>query len=128
MGDRALAHPKIDIRWDSVVDEILGDGEPPRVTGIRLENVKTGELTELPCDGVFMAIGHNPNTDFLKAQVEVDDEGFVVTADKSTATSVPGVFACGDVQDPVYKQAVTAAGSGCMAALDAERFLAEQEH
>jgi thioredoxin reductase (NADPH) len=127
MGDRALAHPKIDIRWDSVVDEILGGGEPPRVTGIRLKNVKTGELTELPCDGVFMAIGHNPNTDFLKGQLEVDDEGFIVTAAKSTATSVPGVFACGDVQDPVYKQAVTAAGSGCMAALDAERFLSEQE-
>jgi thioredoxin reductase (NADPH) len=127
MGDRALAHPKIDIRWDSVVDEILGNGEPPRVTGIRLKNVKTGELTELPCDGVFMAIGHNPNTDFLKGQVEMDHEGFIVTAGKSTATSVPGVFACGDVQDPIYKQAVTAAGTGCMAALDAERFLMEQE-
>jgi len=128
MGDRALAHPKIDVCWDSVVDEILGGGEPPRVTGIRLKNVKTDELTERPCDGVFMAIGHNPNTGFVNGQLEVDDAGFIVTADKSTATSVPGVFACGDVQDPVYKQAVTAAGTGCMAALDAEHFLSEQEH
>jgi thioredoxin reductase (NADPH) len=128
MSDRALAHAKIDVRWDSVVDEILGGGEPPRVTGIRLKNVKTGELTERPCDGVFMAIGHDPNTGFVNGQLEVDDAGFIVTAGGSTATSVPGVFACGDVQDPVYKQAVTAAGTGCMAALDVEHFLSEQEH
>ena len=92
-----------------------------------MKNVKTDELTERPCDGVFMAIGHNPNTGFVNGQLEVDDAGFIVTAGKSTATSIPGVFACGDVQDPVYKQAVTAAGTGCMAALDAEHYLSEEE-
>jgi len=120
MGDRAKKHPKIEIAWDSVIDEILGEDA---VTGVRLKNVKTNELTEIACEGVFIAIGHTPNTDFLKGQLETDENGYVVTKKSSMATSVPGVFAAGDVQDSVYRQAISAAGTGCMAAIDAERYI-----
>jgi thioredoxin reductase (NADPH) len=120
MADRVLAAPAIDVRWDSVVEEVL-DVAKGEVTGLRLRNVKTQAIDDLPVEGVFMAIGHVPNTAAFDGQLERDDEGYIVT--KNTCTSVPGVFAAGDVQDRHYKQAVTAAGTGCMAALEAERFL-----
>ncbi len=125
LADRVQADEKVTLLWDSVVEEILGEDDPPHVTGVRIKNVKTEEVTDHPADGIFMAIGHTPNTAFLKGQVEVDDAGFITTAPHSTATSVAGVFACGDVMDPHYKQAITAAGTGCRAALDAEHFLTE---
>ena len=108
-----------------VVEEILGDGA---VTGVRLRNVPTGETSELPTDGVFVAIGHTPNTDLVKGQLELTDSGYVLVQEPTTKTSVPGVFAAGDVTDLIYRQAVTAAGQGCKAAIDAERFLEEQAH
>ena len=120
MGDRVKAHEKTDIVWDSVVEEVL-DVEKNEVTGLRLKNVKTGEISELPVTGVFMAIGHTPNTAPFNGQIDLDDEGFIVA--DSTKTNVAGVFAAGDVQDRSYKQAVTAAGTGCMAALEAGRYL-----
>jgi len=121
MSLRAKKNPKITTMLNEVVDEILGDGM--KVTGIRLKNVKTGELSEHSCDGVFMAIGHTPNADLFKGQLDMDDYGYIVTQAHSTETSVAGVFACGDVQDYVYRQAVTAVGTGCMAAVEAERYL-----
>jgi thioredoxin reductase (NADPH) len=124
---RLLRNPKIDIIWDTVVTEIRGEREPPRVTGARLRNVPTGRLFDLACDGVFVAIGHTPVTGLVAGQVELDAEGYIVTRPDSTITSVPGVFAAGDVRDKVFRQAVTAAGLGCMAALEAEKFLAAQE-
>jgi len=125
MQERAFKNPKIDFVWNSVVEEILGERKDGKkfVTGARLKNVKTSESTVLQCDGVFLAIGHQPNTGIFRGQIELDEKGYIVTKPRSTATSVPGVFAAGDVQDPVYRQAVTAAGTGCMAAIDAERFL-----
>lgn len=123
---RLLAHPKVEVIWDSVVEEVLGAEEPLGVTGVRLKNVKTGETTELATDGLFIAIGHDPATSLFKGKVEMDDEGYILTRPDSTATSVPGVYAAGDVKDKVYRQAITAAGMGCMAALEAERFLAQQ--
>ena len=120
MADRVKASDRIDIRWDSVVEEVL-DVSKNEVTGLRLRNVETGELSELAVAGVFMAIGHDPNTAPFKGQVEMDEKGFIKAA--NTRTGVAGVFACGDVQDHVYQQAVTAAGSGCMAALEAEKYL-----
>lgn len=128
MQDRLFANPKISVVWDSVVDEVLGEDNPPGVTAVRLRNVKTGELSDLEVDGVFVAIGHSPNTGLFNGQLEMDGEGYIVTAPDSTATSVPGVFAAGDVQDKVFRQAVTAAGTGCMAALEADRFLVVHEH
>jgi len=125
LQDRLLANEKIEMVWDSVPDEILGGGEPPGVTGIRVKNVKTNETTDITLDGVFIAIGHNPNTELFKGQVDMDGEGYIFTAPDSTATSQPGVFAAGDVQDKTFRQAVTAAGTGCMSALEAERFLAD---
>jgi thioredoxin reductase (NADPH) len=121
MQDKALANPKITVAWNSVVETIndTGKGE---VTGIVLRDVKTNALREVSVDGVFVAIGHTPNTSLFAGQLELDANGYILTRD-GTKTSVPGVFACGDVQDHTYRQAITAAGSGCMAALDAERFL-----
>jgi thioredoxin reductase (NADPH) len=120
MEARARANPQIGIVWDTVVEEILGD---PVVTGVRLKNVKTGKVTEMKTDGVFVAIGHEPNTKLFAGQLELDERGYIVTKKETTETSVPGVFAAGDVQDPRYRQAVTAAGTGCMAAIDAEKYL-----
>ncbi len=121
MADRALANEKIDVRWNAVVEEVLGDEV---VTGVRVRDVVTGELEDIPSAAVFVAIGHDPITGLFRGQVELDDAGYVVT--DGTRTSVEGVFASGDVQDTVYRQAVTAAGSGCMAAMDAERWLEDQ--
>jgi len=126
MQERAQKNPKISFIWDSVVEEIYGDPKEGGVKGVRLKNVKTGKSQDFKCDGVFMAIGHEPNTKLFVGQLEMDETGYLITR-KGTATNVPGVFACGDVQDHVYRQAVTAAGTGCMAAIDAERFLESQE-
>jgi len=125
MQDRAFANEKITFVWDSVVEEILGEG---RVEGVRLRNVVTDEVTDLPATGVFVAIGHRPNTELFSGQLPVKDNGYLVTLDGTSRTAVDGVFACGDVQDDHYRQAITAAGSGCMAAIDAERWLEAQEH
>ena len=125
MQDRALANPKIEFIWNTVVEDILG-AEKGEVTGVILRNVLTGETTEKPVEGVFMAIGYKPNTELFTGQLDINENGYIVTHD-GTKTGVPGVFACGDVQDWVYRQAITAAGSGCMAAIDAERLLAEEE-
>jgi thioredoxin reductase (NADPH) len=124
LQQRLFANPKITVVWDHVVDEILGTDEPPGVTGLRLRHARTGAAQVLELDGVFIAIGHTPTTALFKGQVEMDAEGYILTAPDSTRTSVPGVFAAGDVQDKVFRQAVTAAGTGCMAALEAEKFLA----
>ena len=125
MAQRAKDHEKIEIRWNTVATEVLGENE---VTGVRLQDTVTGEESELAADGFFVAIGHNPNTELFKGQIELDGEGYVVLAgDGSTRTSVEGVFAAGDVHDTVYRQAITAAGSGAAAAIDAERWLGEHE-
>jgi len=126
LQDRLFKHPKISVIWNSVVDAVLGSEDPLKVKGLALRNVETGAITEVPADGVFVAIGHSPATDLIVRQLELKPSGYVKTAPNSTATSVPGVFAAGDVADEVYRQAVTAAGLGCMAALEAERFLAAQ--
>ena len=123
MQDRLFKHPKITVVWDSVIDEITGGGMPEAVTGVRLQNIKTGALSDVPCDGVFIAIGHKPNTELFTGQLDMDETGYLITKPDSTATNVPGVFAAGDVQDHIFRQAVTAAGTGCMAALEADRFL-----
>jgi thioredoxin reductase (NADPH) len=125
MADRARANPKISFRWNAVVDEVLGNGT---VEGVRLRDTATGERSDLAVGGLFVAIGHDPNTALLRGQLELDDGGYVVTANDSTSTSVDGVFAAGDVQDHVFRQAVTAAGSGCMAAMEAERWLSARAH
>jgi len=122
MQDRAMKNPKIHFIYNTVVEEVLGDKETG-VTGLRLQNVKTRDESELKVDGLFIAIGHNPNTDIFKGQIDLDEQGYVKTQPDSTRTNIPGVFACGDVQDPVFRQAITAAGSGCMAAMEAERWL-----
>jgi thioredoxin reductase (NADPH) len=127
LQDRLFRNPKIAVVWDSVVEEILGIPEPPEVTGVRLHNVKTGAISERKCDGVFIAIGHTPVTELVAGQLRLDAEGYVLTNPDSTATDIPGVFAAGDVKDKVFRQAVTAAGMGCMAALEAEKFLAARE-
>lgn len=125
LQDRLFAHPKVGVRWNTTVEEILGSGTPRKVTGARLRDVVTGEMTEVQTDGVFVAIGHVPATAVFRGHVPTDQDGYVLTAPDSTATAVPGVFAAGDVKDKIYRQAVTAAGMGCMAALEAEKFLAE---
>jgi thioredoxin reductase (NADPH) len=111
--------------WDTAVDEVIGTEDPIGVTGIKLKNTKSGDISDLAVDGLFIAIGHDPATKLFAGHLDMDDEGYIVTAPDSTATSVPGVFAAGDVQDKKYRQAVTAAGTGCMAALEAEQFVAE---
>ncbi|HZW89104.1 MAG TPA: FAD-dependent oxidoreductase, partial [Myxococcaceae bacterium] len=123
MQHRVLQNPKISVVWNTVVEEILGDGK--RMTGARVKNVKTGEVVTLPAGGLFVAIGHKPNSGLFDDWLETTDNGYIKTVPGSTRTSEEGVFACGDVQDAVYRQAVTAAGTGCMAAIEAERFLVE---
>ena len=127
MQERAFKNPKVKFVWNSVVDEVLGVSEK-RVRGVMLKNVATGERTELKCDGVFVAIGHQPNISVFKGQLETDAVGYIITKNGSTETSVPGVFAAGDVADKRYRQAVTAAGTGCMAAIDAEKYLEALYH
>lgn len=122
MQEKAFANEKIEFIWNTAVEEILGT-QDDGVNGVRLKNLVTGEESIFPCAGVFIAIGHKPNTDLFKGQVHTDDVGYIKTSGHSTATNIPGVFACGDVQDSVYRQAVTAAGTGCMSAIDAERYL-----
>lgn len=126
MQDRLMANPKMAFIWDTTVEEITGDATG--MTGLRLKNVKTGQETQLAAHGIFVAIGHDPATELFKGKLKMDANGYIVTAPDSTATSIPGVFAAGDVKDHVYRQAVTAAGMGCMAALEADRFLAAQDH
>jgi thioredoxin reductase (NADPH) len=128
LQDRLLSHPKIKVIWDSVVDEVIGKAEPPTVTGVKVRNVKTGAVSELKTDGFFVAIGHTPATQIFKGQVKMDAEGYIVTKPDSTETNIPGVFAAGDVKDKIFRQAVTAAGLGCMAALEAEKYVAAHEH
>jgi len=127
LQERLFRHPKIKVVWNSVIDEVLGEQGPAHVTGIRLKNIVNGETETLPIDGLFIAIGHNPVTELFKGQLNLDEEGYILTAPDSTATNIPGVFAAGDVKDKVFRQAVTAAGMGCMAALEAEKFLAAHE-
>lgn len=127
LQQRMLKLPNVSVLWDTVLEEITGDDNPPSVTGVKLKNVKTGEVTDHKTDGVFIAIGHKPNTDLFQDVLEMDETGYLITAPDSTKTTIDGVFASGDVQDHVYRQAVTAAGTGCMAALEADRFLAEQD-
>ena len=126
MQARAEKNPKISFVWDTVVEEVYGDPKDGGVTGVRFKNVKTGETEDFKCDGLFIAIGHEPNSKLFAGQLDLDPTGYIVTHD-GTKTKIPGVFACGDVQDHVYRQAVTAAGTGCMAAIDAERFLESRE-
>lgn len=123
MQDRLFKNPKIEVVWDSAVDEILGDKDPKSVTGVRLKNVKTGETTERKADGVFVAIGHAPATELFKGQLAMKGSGYLSVKPGTASTDIPGVFAAGDVTDDVYRQAVTAAGMGCMAALEAEKYL-----
>jgi len=125
MQDRAAANPKIEFIWDSAIEEILGDKV---VSAVRLKNLKNGEVSELPLDGVFVAIGHKPNTDLFKDVLEVDEVGYLKVEHPTSKTNIPGVFAAGDIHDSIYRQAITAAGSGCKAAIDAERFLETLGH
>jgi thioredoxin reductase (NADPH) len=125
MQDRAFANEKIEFRWNSVIEDVIGDA---KLEGAQLRNTVSGAVDELPLTGLFVAIGHTPNTDLFKGQLEMDDNGYLVTAGGSTRTSVEGVFAAGDVADHVYRQAITAAGTGCMAAIETERWLAEADH
>jgi len=128
MQERLFKNPKIEVIWDSVLQEVTGSDNPKSVTGVTLRNVKSGKVTRLPVDGVFVAIGHAPATELFKGQLEMKDSGYLITAPDSTRTSIPGVFAAGDVKDDIFRQAVTAAGMGCMAALEAERYLAKLEN
>jgi thioredoxin reductase (NADPH) len=127
MQDRAFKNPRIEFLWDSAIDEVHGARETG-VEGVTLRNLKKNTTERVPTQGVFIAIGHEPNTAIFQGQLEMDERGYLITQPRTTYTSIPGVFACGDVQDPVYRQAVTAAGTGCMAAIDAERFLEAQGH
>ncbi|HEU4661010.1 MAG TPA: thioredoxin-disulfide reductase [Pseudolabrys sp.] len=129
LQDRLFKHPKIEVIWDTVLDDVLGTDNPPKVNRVRLKNVKTGATTERAVDGVFVAIGHTPSSELFTGQLQMKPSGYIITAGNSTATSVPGVFAAGDVTDDIYRQAVTAAGQGCMAALEAQKFLhAHEQH
>jgi thioredoxin reductase (NADPH) len=128
LQDRLFKHPKIEVVWDSVLEDVTGSEDPLKVRGVKLKNIKTGAITERAADGVFIAIGHQPASELFAGQLQMKPSGYIVSGGHSTATSVPGVFAAGDVTDDIYRQAVTAAGQGCMAALEAEKFLAAQEH
>lgn len=121
--DRLFKHPKIKVLWNRAIDEILGSENPKNVTGVRLKNLENNQTEEYSMDGVFIAIGHKPNTEMFKNQLELDDENYIITKSGSTQTNIEGIFACGDVQDKIFRQAVTAAGTGCMAALEAGKFL-----
>lgn len=127
LQDRLFRNPKIQVLWNHVVEEILGQSNPPGVSGLKLRNVKSGAISHTTVDGVFIAIGHTPNTELFRGQLDMDEDGYILTHPDSTETSVTGVFAAGDVQDKVFRQAVTAAGTGCMAALEAERELVRRE-
>ncbi len=127
LQDRLFRNPKIEVVWNATVDEIVGEQNPPHVTGVKLRDTRTGETKQVPCDGVFIAIGHTPVTEIFKGQLPLDAEGYLMTRADSTATEIPGVFAAGDVKDKIFRQAVTAAGMGCMAALEAEKFIAAHE-
>ena len=128
LQERLFAHDKIEVVWDHALDEVLGQTDPLGVTGVRLKNVNSGEMREVPCDGVFIAIGHAPASELFRDQLEADAAGYLKVKPGTAATTIPGVYAAGDVTDDVYRQAVTAAGMGCMAALEAVRFLAEEDH
>jgi thioredoxin reductase (NADPH) len=128
LQDRLFKNPKIEVIWDSVLADVTGSDQPLKVNRVKLKNIKTGAVSEHAADGVFIAIGHQPASELFAGQVQMKPSGYIVTAGQSTATSVPGVFAAGDVTDDIYRQAVTAAGQGCMAALEAEKFLAAREH
>ncbi|HZD90401.1 MAG TPA: thioredoxin-disulfide reductase [Pseudolabrys sp.] len=128
LQDRLFKNPKIEVLWDSVLEDVTGSEDPLKVRAVKLKNVKTGAVTEHAVDGVFIAIGHQPSSELFVGQLQMKPSGYIVTAGHSTATSVPGVFAAGDVTDDIYRQAVTAAGQGCMAALEAEKYLAAHEH
>ena len=128
LQERLFAHDKIEVVWDNAIDEVIGDSDPLGVTGVRLKNVKTGETRQIACDGVFIAIGHAPASELFKGQLEMDSSGYLKVKAGSASTAIEGVYAAGDVTDDVYRQAVTAAGMGCMAALEAARFLAEEDH
>lgn len=125
--EKLFANPKIEILWNSIIEEVLGTKAPKSVTGVMVKNIVTGVTEELKTEGVFVAIGHKPNTDMFKNFLEIDEEGYIITERGTAKTNIEGVFACGDVQDKIYRQAVTAAGTGCMAALDAEKFLSNNE-
>ena len=127
LQDRLFKNKKIEVIWDHTLEEILGEDDPKTVTGVKLKSTKNGSDKEIKCDGVFIAIGHAPNTEMFKGQVKMDKEGYIITKADSTATDIAGVYAAGDVQDKIYRQAVTAAGTGCMAALEADKFLATLE-
>ena len=128
LQERLFHHPKIEVVWDSVLDEVTGAEDPMGVTGVRLKNIKTGETQALACDGVFIAIGHAPASELFKGQLAMDASGYLDVKPGTASTAVEGVYAAGDVTDDIYRQAVTAAGMGCMAALEAVRFLAEEDH
>ena len=128
LQDRLFAHPKIEVIWDSGLEEVVGESDPMGVTGVRLRHTKTGEVRQLACDGVFIAIGHAPASEVFKGQIEADATGYLRVKPGTASTAISGVYAAGDVTDDVYRQAVTAAGMGCMAALEAVRFLAEEDH
>ena len=123
LQEKLKANKKIEIIWDSAVDEVIGDGEPKNVTGIKVKNLKTNKVEEMKIDGLFIAIGHDPATALFKEQLDMDKEGYLITKPDSTETNIPGVYAAGDVKDKTFRQAVTAAGMGCMAALEAEKHL-----
>ena len=123
MQERAFNNPKIDFIWNSTIEEMLGSPDNGGLTGVVIHNTQTGTLSEMECDGVFLAIGHRPNSDLFRGLLDLDEKGYIITQSGSTNTSIPGVFASGDIQDKVYRQAITAAGSGCMSALDAEHFI-----
>ena len=121
-----MENKKIEIIWDSVVEEVIGDENPKNVNGLKIKNVKTNDIKELKIDGLFIAIGHDPATQLFKDQLNMDKEGYLITKPDSTETNIPGVFAAGDVKDKIFRQAVTAAGMGCMSALEAEKYLASK--